>query len=326
MITPTWSGAVRGGEHIIEPPQPSSIRVRFDSLVITTTAVPPTTPSTWQPTVPTRERLPARTDVYDVVRSGSRDRVPLSGVLIDRVGLPEAARRLEAFLTIDRLHQVVTVNLDFLRIAQADPGFRDTINEADLAVADGMPLVWASRIAGLGLPERVTGIELVDACCRLSAATGRALFLLGGRPGIAEEAARTVQRRYPGAVVAGTYAPPFGPLSPHDDREIVDRINGSGARILLVALGAPRQDTWIRAHHRELDVSVAIGVGCTLDILAGVFPRAPHWMRQMGLEWLHRFRCEPARLGRRYFVDDMPMFARLMAETVQVSRGGPRWH
>jgi N-acetylglucosaminyldiphosphoundecaprenol N-acetyl-beta-D-mannosaminyltransferase len=303
--------------------------MRFDSTVITPTIVQPSAPpvpSTWTTAVQPTERLEPRTDVRQSMGGGARDRVPLCGVLIDRVGLPQAASRLETYLAIEQLHQVVTVNLDFLRLARVDPIFRETINEAALAVADGMPLVWASRIAGQGLPERVTGIELVDACCRLSASTGKAVFMLGGRPGIAEEAARTVERRYPGAVVAGTYSPPFGAVAPHDDREIVDRINASGARILLVALGAPRQDNWIRAHHDELEVSVALGVGCTLDILAGVFPRAPHRMQRMGLEWLHRFRLEPARLGRRYFIDDIPMFARLMAESARVSRGGPRWH
>jgi N-acetylglucosaminyldiphosphoundecaprenol N-acetyl-beta-D-mannosaminyltransferase len=242
------------------------------------------------------------------------DRVLLSGVLIDRVTLAEAASRLESYLTTPKLHQVVAVNLDCLRIAQADADFRETINEADLAVADGMPLVWASRLAGRGIPQRVTGNELVDECCRLSAATGQSLFLLGGRPGVAEEAARTVERRHPGARVAGTYSPPFGPLSAADDALMVDRINRSGARILIVALGAPRQDNWIRAHRRELNVRIALGVGCGLDILAAVVGRAPRWMQRSGLEWLHRLRLEPARLWRRYFVDDTPMFARLVAE------------
>jgi N-acetylglucosaminyldiphosphoundecaprenol N-acetyl-beta-D-mannosaminyltransferase len=208
-----------------------------------------------------------------------------------------------------------------LRIAQADAAFRNTINEADLAVADGMPLVWASRLAGRGLPERVTGHELVDVCCRLSAATGAPLFLLGARPGVAEEAARTIHRRYPGATVAGTYSPPFGPLSPEEDAQIVDRINRSGARILLVALGAPRQDNWIRSHRGELDVRVALGVGCALDILAGVVPRAPYWMQRVGLEWLHRLRVEPARLWHRYLVEDTRMFVRLMVESLRVVLG-----
>src|SRR5712691_3023889 len=126
--------------------------------------------------------------------TADRRRVPLCGIRLDSVGLTEAASRLEGYLVTERLHQVVAVNLDCLRIAQADATFRETIDEADMVVADGMPLVWASRLAGSGLPERVTGNALVDVCCRLSATTGGALFLLGGRPGVAEQAARTIRR------------------------------------------------------------------------------------------------------------------------------------
>jgi len=254
------------------------------------------------------------------LRSGSgRDRVVLSGVLIDRISLAESAAQIAAYLRTDRLHQIVTVNLDFLQIAQADSGFRKTINEADLAVADGMPLVWASRLAGRPLPERVTGNSLVEECCRLAAVTGASIFLLGGRPGIAEAAGRTIAARYPGARIAGAYAPSFGPLSDRTDREIIDRVNRSGARFLLVALGAPRQDQWIAAHRHELDVRVAIGVGCSLDVLAGAVSRAPLWMQRSGLEWLHRFRLEPCRLWHRYFVKDTAMFARLLAESLRAA-------
>jgi len=250
----------------------------------------------------------------------TRDRAPLCGTLLDRVTLAEAASKLARFAASARLHQVVAVNLDCLRIAQRDDAFRQTINEADLAVADGMPLVWASRLGDSPLPERVTGNSLLEKSCELSAATGAGIFLLGSRPGIADAAARAIATRYPGAVVAGAYSPPFGPLSPREDREIVDRVNRSGARILIVALGAPRQDNWIREHRNDLKVGLAFGVGCGLDLLAGLVPRAPIWMQQAGLEWLHRFRLEPGRLWRRYFVNDTPMFARLLAESVRAGR------
>jgi N-acetylglucosaminyldiphosphoundecaprenol N-acetyl-beta-D-mannosaminyltransferase len=267
--------------------------------------------------------IPARrtsgTELRTLAADG-RDRLPLSGVLLDRVGLAEAARRLASYAASQEMHQIVAVNLDCLRIAQLDDDFRQTINEADLAVADGMPLVWASRLGGRPLPERVTGNSLVEKSCELSAATGAGIFLLGARPSIAEAAARTIATRYPGAVVAGAYSPPFGPLSPRVDREMVERVNRSGARILIVALGAPRQDNWIRAHRRELKVGVAFGVGCGIDLLAGFVPRAPLWMQRAGLEWLHRFRCEPGRLWRRYFVNDTPMFARLVAESLRAAR------
>ncbi len=254
------------------------------------------------------------------VAGDSRDRVALSGVLVDRVGVAQARRRIAVFLGSEGLHQVVTVNLDFLHIAQGDAGFRETINEADLAVADGMPLVWASRLAGRRLPERVTGNALVETCAGLAAVTGRSIYLLGGRPGIAEEAARTIRRRHPGAIVAGMYSPRFGPLSPREDRVIVERVNRSGAGFLFVALGAPRQDVWIRAHRHQLDVNVAMGVGCTLDILAGAMSRAPQWMQRTGLEWLHRFRREPRRLWQRYLVNDTRMFLRLMVDSARSGR------
>jgi N-acetylglucosaminyldiphosphoundecaprenol N-acetyl-beta-D-mannosaminyltransferase len=250
----------------------------------------------------------------------TRDRAALCGTLLDRVTLAEAASRLASFAASPRLHQVVAVNLDCLRIAQRDNVFRQTINESDLAVADGMPLVWASRLGDRPLPERVTGNSLLEKSCELSAATGAGIFLLGSRPGIANAAARTIATRYAGAVVAGAYSPPFGPLSPREDREMVDRVNRSGARILIVALGAPRQDIWIRDHRHELNVGLAFGVGCGLDLLAGLVPRAPLWMQRAGLEWLHRFRLEPGRLWRRYFVNDAPMFARLVAESVRAER------
>jgi N-acetylglucosaminyldiphosphoundecaprenol N-acetyl-beta-D-mannosaminyltransferase len=248
------------------------------------------------------------------------DRIVLSGVFIDRIDLAEAARRIAGYLHSPGLRQIVTVNLDFLQIARGDAGFRRAINEADLAVADGMPLVWASRLAGRPLPERVTGNALVEECCRLSASTGASIFLLGGRPGIAECARRAIEKTYPGAVIAGTYSPPFGLLSASEDRDIVDRINRSGARILFVAFGAPRQDRWIAAHRDDLEVSVAMGVGCSLDVLAGAVCRAPLWMQRSGLEWLHRFRLEPGRLWRRYFMKDPPMLARLFAESLRAGR------
>jgi N-acetylglucosaminyldiphosphoundecaprenol N-acetyl-beta-D-mannosaminyltransferase len=253
-------------------------------------------------------------------RSASgEDTAVLSGVELDRVGRAEAAYRIGAYLRSDRIHQIVTVNLDFLQLARTDADFRQTINEADLAVADGMPLVWASRLMGSPLPERVTGNALVEECCRLSAATGASLFLLGARPGIAEAAGHAITTRYPGAVIAGTYSPPFGPLSASEDRAIIKRINRSGAHILLVALGAPRQDMWIAAHRSELGVRVAMGVGCSLDVLAGAASRAPLWMQRSGLEWLYRFHLEPCRLWHRYFVKDTAMFARLLVESMRAA-------
>jgi N-acetylglucosaminyldiphosphoundecaprenol N-acetyl-beta-D-mannosaminyltransferase len=210
----------------------------------------------------------------------------------------------------------VTVNLDFLAIARRNTRFLDTLNRADLAVADGMPLVWASQLQGRPLPERVTGVDLVDASCQVAEETGHGVFLLGAGPGVAEAAARTLQERYPGLRIAGVYTPPFGPLTPEEDARIVEMIRAAAPGILFVALGAPRQDQWIRAHRHLLGVPVAMGVGCVFDLLAGVVDRAPTWMQRTGLEWAFRLGQEPGRLWRRYIVNDIPTFGRLVVASL----------
>jgi N-acetylglucosaminyldiphosphoundecaprenol N-acetyl-beta-D-mannosaminyltransferase len=258
----------------------------------------------------------------------ARGRIDLGGVLIDQVDLPAAVQRIRGFLDSGESHQICTVNLDFVSIAQRDPAFRETINHADLAVADGMPLVWVSRLRGQPLARRITGVELVDESCKLAAALGRSVFLLGAAPGVAEAAGRTLEARYPGIRVADVYAPPFGAVTRAEDEHTVQRIQQARPDFLFVALGAPRQDLWIRAHRARLHVPVAMGVGCVLDLLAGVVRRAPAWMQGTGLEWSYRLVHEPGRLWRRYIMDDLPMLGKLLvssalAQTSTVERPAP---
>ena len=241
-----------------------------------------------------------------------RRRVSLGGVRLDLLDLRGAAERLRTFLGSPTCRQVVTVNLDFLTMAERNSKFREIINQADLAVADGMPLVWASRLTAIPLAERVAGVELVAESCRLAVENGRGVFLLGGAPGVAERAAKTLRARYRDIEIAGMYSPPIGPLTPPEDSRILEMIDRTKPGFLFVALGAPRQDVWIRAHRHRLAAPVAIGVGCTLDLLAGKVTRAPKWMQRSGLEWAYRLGQEPQRLWRRYLVDDMPTFGRLV--------------
>jgi exopolysaccharide biosynthesis WecB/TagA/CpsF family protein len=253
----------------------------------------------------------------------ARRRVDLGGVSIDRVNLASAVDRIRDFLRSDKTNQIVTVNLDFVAIARRDASFRDTLNGADLAVADGMPLVWVSRVGDEPLPQRLTGVDLVDECCQVAVETDTSIFLLGAAPGVADVAAQRLRERFPGLRIVGVYAPPFGPLTPEENERILQTINAARPDFLFVALGAPQQDVWIRANRDRLDVPVCMGVGCVLDLLAGVVSRAPAWMQQAGLEWLFRLIQEPARLWRRYIVDDLPVFAWLMRQAMDRSRPGP---
>jgi N-acetylglucosaminyldiphosphoundecaprenol N-acetyl-beta-D-mannosaminyltransferase len=165
---------------------------------------------------------------------------------VDQIDLMGAVDQVRSFVESGRAHQVVTVNLDFLTIAQHEDAFCEALNHADLAVADGMPLVWASRLKGTPLVERVAGVDLFGECCAMAAEKAWAVFLLGAADGVADAAAHELTQRYPGLRVVGTYSPSNGPLSTEEDERIVDMIRAAAPEFLFVALGAPRQDLWIR--------------------------------------------------------------------------------
>ena len=197
---------------------------------------------------------------------------------------------------LQRVQQIVTVNPEFVMTAQRDVAFLRILQEADLCPPDGVGLLYAARWYGRRLPERVPGSELVYHLAALAARRGWRLFLLGAAPGVAEEAAAVLQRSYPGLLIAGTYA---GSPSPAENEAIVQRINESRADLLYVAYGAPRQDKWIARNREALaTVRVALGVGGALDFITGRAVRAPRWVQELGLEWLHRLLREPWRWRR----------------------------
>jgi N-acetylglucosaminyldiphosphoundecaprenol N-acetyl-beta-D-mannosaminyltransferase len=239
------------------------------------------------------------------------------GVLVDRVDRGSAITMLRGFLRDGGRHQVVTVNVDFVRLADRDPGYRAILNRADLAVADGMPLVWFSRIGRAPLPERVSGIDLLEQCCRLAAEESVPVFFLGAASGVAAQAARLLSERYPGLRVAGTYSPPFAPVTSEGEAEMAGLVRRAGRCVLLVAFGAPRQDRFISEHLKQFDAAIAMGVGGSFDILAGSLRRAPIWMQRAGLEWVWRLIQEPRRLWRRYLIEDIPFIVRLGARAAR---------
>jgi N-acetylglucosaminyldiphosphoundecaprenol N-acetyl-beta-D-mannosaminyltransferase len=209
-----------------------------------------------------------------------------------------------------RLYQIATVNPEFVMAAQQDAAFRYVLRQADLCLPDGVGLLLASRRLGRPLPERVPGSEFVYHLAELAAQEGWALFLLGAAPGVAEAAAAVFQHLYPSLIVAGTYA---GSPDPAENATIVQRINESGAQLLYVAYGAPRQDRWIeRNRHTLTNIRVAMGVGGALDFVSGRAVRAPQWVQKLGLEWFDRLIRQPWRWRRMLA---LPRFAwRVMVE------------
>lgn len=195
---------------------------------------------------------------------------------------------------------LATANVDFLMQATRDPELQRILLEADLVIADGMPIVWASGRLGPPLRERVTGSDLTPLLAAACARAGLRVFLLGGAPGVAEQAAAVLTARNPGLVIAGTYSPPLAGLLEMDHGTILTRLRDARPHLLLVAFGAPKQEKFINLHLRAWEVPLAVGVGGTLDFLAGVQRRAPRWVQRIGFEWLWRMCANPRRLFRRY--------------------------
>ncbi|MGA9362890.1 MAG: WecB/TagA/CpsF family glycosyltransferase [Bacteroidota bacterium] len=234
--------------------------------------------------------------VNQVLAREKHQSVDVLGVRVDDVTLSEALPLLEAMVLDGKAHQVVTVNSEFIMTAQTNPAFREVLNNASLALPDSMGVVWASRLLGHALTERVAGVETVEHLVRIAQRKKMRVFLLGAAPGVAELAAARLRERLPGLVMAGTYS---GSPRPEEDLEICSLIEAADPQILLVAYGAPNQDLWIaRNLHRFTPPIVAVGVGGTLDYIAGVAVRAPRWVQEVGLEWLHRLIREPHRWRR----------------------------
>lgn len=229
--------------------------------------------------------------------------IAMLGVSFDSLTLAEAVARIERMIASRRPHYVATANVDFVVQAQSDPELRRILFEADLVLCDGKPLVWASRWLGNPLPERVAGADLVPELLQAAAKKGYRVFFLGASPESAERAARNVKQNYPGVEIAGYYSPPFQPLLEMNHDEIIRRIRKAEPDLLLVSFGCPKQEKWISMHYQALGVPVSIGVGATIDFLAGQVKRAPLWMQNAGLEWVFRLAQEPRRLFKRYAVD-----------------------
>jgi N-acetylglucosaminyldiphosphoundecaprenol N-acetyl-beta-D-mannosaminyltransferase len=198
---------------------------------------------------------------------------------------------------------LVTANVDFTAQAYEDPDLKKIVFFADRVLCDGMPLVWLSRWFGVPLRERVAGSDMVPQLLEICARLGHPVYFLGSDLTTLQEAKGIVEARYPGLTVAGLDSPPMGAVVEWDNEELCRRMRASGARLLLVCLGCPKQERWICAHHQETGIPLSIGVGASLDFITGKQKRAPRWMQKTGLEWFWRMSGSPSRLVSRYAND-----------------------
>jgi N-acetylglucosaminyldiphosphoundecaprenol N-acetyl-beta-D-mannosaminyltransferase len=252
--------------------------------------------------------------------------VRLAGARFAAVTETDAVRRIVGAAAARRGHWTITANLDHLRRYRQDEIARQLIDDADLVVADGMPLVWASRLTGASLPERVAGSNMIWSISEAACRGHQSIFLLGGNPGIAERAAQVLLERYRGLEIAGTLCPTLGfEKNARELDRIERRVVEASPQIVFVALSFPKQELLIQRLRRVLPRASFIGVGISLSFVAGEVSRAPRWVQSVGLEWLYRLLHEPRRLARRYLVYGLPFALKLLTAAAR-HRGGPGMH
>jgi N-acetylglucosaminyldiphosphoundecaprenol N-acetyl-beta-D-mannosaminyltransferase len=228
---------------------------------------------------------------------------------------------VEGLIQSGRSRYFITANLHYAVLTDRDPRLRRVNESAAFLLADGMPLVWASRRLPTPLPERVAGADLVPALCGLAARKGYRVFLLGGAPGVAGEAGRALCGRFPGLQIAGAESPPFRDLSPPENEQLLARVRGARPHLLFVAFGQPKGELWLAEHCPSLGVPACVQIGGSLDFLAGRVRRAPRWVQRLGLEWAYRVYREPRRLALRYAADAW-FAARMLARRRPLPAGG----
>lgn len=251
--------------------------------------------------------------------------IAIAGLPLDPVTMEEAVTWIAEAVASGRPHYGVTANVDFVVQALGDAELRRIIFDAHLVLCDGMPIVWASRLLGNPLPERVAGSDLMPRLLIEAERQGWRVFFLGGTPETVRLAAERSRARHPRLILAGAHSPPYQHLLEMDHAELAERIREAKPDLLFVSFGCPKQEKWINLHYRRMGVPFCLGIGAALDFLAGTVRRAPRWMQRSGLEWFYRLCQEPRRLARRY-ARGMAVFAPLiLGQVLQMrERGGGR--
>jgi exopolysaccharide biosynthesis WecB/TagA/CpsF family protein len=250
--------------------------------------------------------------------SKTENTVDILGIKVNNLIMEETLTRINELIRHNKPSLIYTSNTNHIRLFQNDPEFAKAYNEADLITADGMPLIWISKLLGHPLRERISGVDLTGKICALSAERGYKIYLLGAAKGIAEKAKVRCEKIYPGVKIVGIYSPSREEiLDDSRSRKIIATVNSTRADILCVAFGTPLQEKWLKKHRSFLKVPVSVGVGGTLDCLAGTIKRPPPWVRHIGMEWLTRLIQNPRHYGIRY-LKDLAVFYHIFRELLKL--------
>ncbi len=237
--------------------------------------------------------------------SGDLESTTLFRMPINNLTLAETLEAMGKHIEAGEQGYVVTPNVDHAVEFAKNELFRQAYYDAAFVLADGVPILWAGRLFGKPIKEKISGSDLLYWLSEYAAEKGYSVFLLGAAEGVGDAAGKILQEKYPGLKVAGTYSPPLGfEKDPVENQKALDLIRESGADICYTALGAPKQDLWNWRYHQDCGAKLCLGVGASLDFVAGRVKRAPKWMQRVGLEWTWRILQEPVRMGKRYLIRD----------------------
>jgi len=251
-------------------------------------------------------------------------KILICGEDVDNVSMQEVIKTIENLIEKKEQIYVVTPNVDHIVKLQSDVDLRKVYEDARLILADGMPLMWAAKLLGSPLKEKISGSDLFPKLCEVAAEKGYKLFFLGGRPGAALKASEVLKSKYPHIQIVGVYSPPFGFENDKEENDkIIKMIKDAEPDILFVGLGAPKQEKWIYRHKDECQVPVSIGIGVSFEFVSGMVKRAPIWMQKAGLEWFWRLMMEPKRLWKRYLIDDMKFFWLVFKQKLSQNKNPP---
>lgn len=234
--------------------------------------------------------------------------------------MAHAVETIEEWIQAGKRHYVCVTGVHGVMESQRDEELRRIHSHAGLVTPDGVPLLWLGRLRGFADMDRVYGPDLMLRLCDRSPSRGYRHYLYGGGKGVPERLGARLSKRFPGLDIVGSYSPPFRPLTPEEDDEVVRRLNAARPDIVWVGLGTPKQERWMEAHRSRLRAPVLIGVGAAFDFHSGLKRQAPRWMQRGGLEWLFRLASEPRRLWRRYLVNNTWFIALVLAQACGLKR------
>ena len=263
---------------------------------------------------------PSEQSVYQGMQPGGvkHSRCNVLGVRVSAINMEEAVRLADLHVQTGRSGYVCVTGVHGVMEAQTDPNFGMILNRSTITTPDGMPMVWVGRAQGHSCMSRVYGPDFMLQMCEISVARGYRHFLYGGKPGVAESLAKNLSDRFPGVRIAGTFTPPFRPLNDSEEKDLLRQLQDCKPDFFWVGLSTPKQERFMAQYADKLNVPLLVGVGAAFDILSGGISDAPQWMKQSGLQWLHRLIQEPRRLGKRYLINNPKFIWRIALQLTHI--------